>query len=175
MFVHVDISFDYLNAIANHVFSSGDVSFATNHWASIEAAYHYCLSLIGSDGLPHIPPGKEGADEQHRPAEDLGLSANWVAATHSFAELAKATGHAQLADEALQQNKRAWRAVASHFWDEQDHFWINGFTRWGRQSSPAAVVQRTPSRSICFRLNRTIGFSIRSHPPISGRIGASAM
>lgn len=147
MFVHVDISFDYLSTIAHYVSSSGDVDFATAHWSSIDAAYRYCFSLIGLDGLPHIPIGKEGGDEQHRPAQDLGLSASWVTATGSFAELAKATNHAQLAEEALNENARARQAIATRFWDATNRFWIDGYTTQGapiftRRSGPAEAIEQ---------------------------------
>jgi glycogen debranching enzyme len=146
MFVHVDISFDYLNTVARYISASGDTAFASTHWSSIGAAYRYCYSLLGPDGLPHIPAGKEGIDEQHRPAEDLGLSVSWVGATQSFAALARATGHLQLAEEALQENRRARQAVAAHFWDAKNHYWIDGYTAQGapiftRRSSPAEAIE----------------------------------
>ena len=101
MYVHVDISFDYLNTVARYVEVSGDTTFATDHWSSIAAAYQYCQSVIrASDHLPHIPADKEGGDEQDRPDDDLSLSSSWVAATESFAELAALTGHPRLVDEA---------------------------------------------------------------------------
>lgn len=145
MFVHVDISFDYLNAIAHYVLASGDNRFAEEHWKSIDAAYHYCRSLIGDDGLPHIPAGKEGADEQHRPVEDLGLSANWVAAAKSYAALAKAAGHPQLAGGAIQESQRAREAIAAHSWDSAHRFWINGTSADGqpiftRRSGPSDAI-----------------------------------
>jgi glycogen debranching enzyme len=147
MFVHVDISFDYVNAIAHYVSSSGDVDFATAHWSSIDAAYRYCLSLIGPDGLPHIPAGKEGGDEQHRPAQDLGLSISWVTATGGFANLAKDTNHPQLAEEALKENARARQSISAHFWDAKNHFWIDGYTAQGapiftRRSGPAEAIEQ---------------------------------
>lgn len=145
MFVHVDISFDFLNAVANYVSASGDVKFASDHWNSIDAAYRYCRSLIGDDGLPHIPAGKEGADEQHRPAQDLGLSTSWAAAASGYAALTKAAGHPELAEEALKENQRARKAIAAHYWDPEHHFWINGYTArqtpiFTRRSGPADAI-----------------------------------
>jgi hypothetical protein len=141
----VDISFAYLAAITHYVSASGDVDFARTHWPSIASAYHYCLSLIGPDGLPHIPAGKEGGDEQHRPAEDLSLSTSWVAVTRSFAVLARGTDHAQMADEALKTNQLARKAIAAHFWDQERQFWIDGYTAQGapiftRRSGPGEAI-----------------------------------
>src|SRR5262249_11188136 len=132
MFVHVDISFDYLATVARYVSVTGDVGFANDYWASIAAAYNYCRSVIRpSDHLPHIPAGKEGGNEQERPDDDLALSSAWIAATAGFADLAKLTGRTQSADEALDANRLARTAVAENYWDSAHHFWIDGHTAAG--------------------------------------------
>jgi glycogen debranching enzyme len=132
MYVHVDISFDYLNTVARYVAVSGDSGFAVEHWSSFLAAYQYCKALIQkSDHLPHIPIDKEGGDEQHRPGDDLSLSAGWIAATSAFVELAKLTGHPELADEALEENRLTRQAIAAHYWDSKTNFWINSHTLSG--------------------------------------------
>jgi glycogen debranching enzyme len=132
MYVHVDISFDYLNTFARYVTASGDTGFAAANWSSLLAAYRYCKALIQrADHLPHIPPDKEGGDEQHRPGDDLSLSASWVAATAGFSELAKLTGHQQWANEALEENKLTRQSIAIHYWDSRSNFWINSHTLSG--------------------------------------------
>jgi hypothetical protein len=125
MYVHVDISFDYLNTVARYVEVSGDTTFATDHWSSIAAAYQYCQSVIrASDHPPHIPADKEGGDEQDRPDDDLSLSSSWVVATDSFAELAALTGHPRLVDAARKASELAKVAIASRYWDAEHHFWF---------------------------------------------------
>jgi hypothetical protein len=44
MFVHVDVSFDFLNTLRDYIEASGDVAFAAQHWTAIRAAYGYCRS-----------------------------------------------------------------------------------------------------------------------------------
>jgi glycogen debranching enzyme len=133
MFVHVDISFDYLAVLAHYVSVTGDTAFANDHWQSIDAAYNYCRSIINpSDHLPHIPVDKEGSNEQAKPNDDLGLSSAWVAATAGFAELANLTGHKQDAAEALHANQLARVAIATNYWDSTHHFWIDGHTVSGQ-------------------------------------------
>jgi hypothetical protein len=146
MFVHVDISFDYLNTVARYVSASGDTAFAVDHWSSIEAAYRYCQSLIrASDNLPHIPADKEAGDEQDRPDDDLGLSSSWVTATNSFVQLTRFAGHLQFADEALKANQLAREAIATYYWDSAHHFWIDGHVQSGtpifsRRRGPTQVI-----------------------------------
>lgn len=146
MYVHVDISFDYLSTVARYVASSGDKAFATDHWPSLLKAYRYCRSLIrDADHLPHIPIDKEGGDEQARPGDDLSLSAGWLAASAGFEELAKVTGQRQLAEEAHMQNQLTRRAIPAHYWDTQQRFWIDGHTQAG---VPIASRRRGPSTLI---------------------------
>lgn len=148
MYVHVDISFDYLNTVARYVAASGDIAFATEHWSSIVSAYQYCKALVrDTDHLPHIPTDKEGGDEQHRPGDDLGLSAGWVAATAAFAELSKLTEHPKLAEEALKENQLTRQAIAAHYWDSKSDFWINSHTQTGepifsRRRGPMQLIAK---------------------------------
>ncbi|MBV8673189.1 MAG: hypothetical protein JOZ33_07120 [Acidobacteriaceae bacterium] len=148
MFVHVDISFDYVAMVARYVSVTGDGAFAREQWNSISGAYRYCESLIHpQDHLPHIPAGKEGGNEQERPDDDLGLSSAWVAATAGFAELARLTGHDHEADEALEANRLARAATASKYWDSTRHFWIDQHTAsglavlTGRSGFSSAILQ----------------------------------
>jgi glycogen debranching enzyme len=133
MFVHVDISLDYLETVAHYVTASGDRDFAVEHWESIAGAYRYSQTLIsGDDHLPHIPADKSAGDEQHRPADDLGLSTAWASATQSFAELAQLTGHVAAASDALKASKLARSAIAANYWDAQRRYWIGSHDAAGR-------------------------------------------
>jgi glycogen debranching enzyme len=133
MFVHVDITFQYLIAVEHYVASSGDAQWVQKNWQGLEAAYRYCASLISKDdGLPRIPSTKEGGNEQDRMTDDLNLSTSWVSAAAAFAHLSRATGHAQLAQEAQQLSESAERSVAHRYWDDQRNSWIDGYDGLGR-------------------------------------------
>ncbi len=85
MFVHVDITFQYLTAVERYVSASGDTQFLQQNWHGLEAAFRYCASLLHpDDGLPRIPASKEGGNEQDRLTGDLGLSTSWVRASSAF-------------------------------------------------------------------------------------------
>ena len=136
MFVHVDITFQYLTAVERYVSASGDISFLQQHWPGIEAAYRYCGSLINAeDGLPRIPSTKEGGDEQNRLSDDLGLSASWVAASAAFARMARLSGHSAQADEAMRLSEKASRATALRYWDDRRQSWIDGYNESGHAFS----------------------------------------
>jgi glycogen debranching enzyme len=133
MFVHVDITFQYLIAVEHYVTSSGDTEWVQQNWQGLEAAYRYCASLLNQDdGLPRIPSTKEGGNEQDRMSDDLNLSTSWVAAAAAFAQLSRAAGHAQLAEEARQQSEKAERSLMHRYWDDQRNSWIDGYDGSGR-------------------------------------------
>lgn len=146
MFVHVDISFAYLTTVARYVQASGDIDFAIKHWDSIAGAYRYCQTLIDPhDNLPHIPADKSAGDEQHSPADDLGLSTSWVDATQSFAALAQVTGHGSLSAQAMQESALARARIPKKYWDDKRGFWVGSHTAKGepiysRGSGPGSAI-----------------------------------
>lgn len=146
MFVHVDITFQYLSAIANYVATSGDKKFLQEHWSSIDSAYNYCRSLIDpEDGLPRIPSTKEGGDEQDRMSDELTLSASWVKASEAFARMATWTDRTSEAQQANAYSMKARRSIAKLYWDSKDRFWIDGHSPdrkaiFNRSSSGNVVI-----------------------------------
>lgn len=146
MFVHVDITFQFLETLGRYVAATGNTAFASENWPAIEAAYQYCRSVIDPNtGLPRIPPGKEGGDEQDRMSDDLGLSVSWIDAALSFAQLAALAGHTAVADEAAQAAQRARESIPARYWSDSEQFWISGRTESGqpmaeRRSGPADAL-----------------------------------
>ena len=132
MYVHVDLTFDFLNTVGNYYSATGDRDFVEAHWPSIQSAYEYCRSLLDAkDGLPRIPAGKEGGREQDALSDELALSASWAEASQAFADLATATGHNAAAAQARATSQQASHAIGQRYWDERQHFWITGYTRSG--------------------------------------------
>jgi hypothetical protein len=131
MFVHVDISFQYLQTVEHYVAASGNAEFLSDHWNSIAAAYRYCGSLIDASGLPIIPVGKEGGDEQDRMQDELTLSAAWVAASQAYSQMAAWMGKPAESAAAHAASERARRASAAHYWNTQANFWLDGHTAHG--------------------------------------------
>ncbi len=133
MFVHVDITFQYLIAVERYVSASGDTQFLRTNWPGLEAAFHDCASLLSAqDGLPRIPSSKEGGDEQDRMTDDLGLSTSWLRASAAFASLATLSDHPALAEEAMRLSEKARNSVARRYWDDQRGTWIDGYDQAGR-------------------------------------------
>jgi mannosylglycerate hydrolase MGH1-like protein len=147
--VHVDLSYDFLDIVAEYYSVTGDLQFVKKNWNAIESAYRYCKSLLDpKDGLPRIPGDKQGFNEQDALSDELTLSASWVAASDAFASLATATGRQAAAKAARSESQRARVNVQSRYWDEGRRFWISGHTRAGapvmdRDIRPVGVVQQS--------------------------------
>src|SRR5581483_515970 len=131
MFLHVDLSFEFLNAIAEYYSITGDVDFVKAHWNSIQAAHQYCQSLVEDDGLPHIPSEKRGQREQDALCDELAVSVNWLTASQAFATLAAATDHADLAQASRMTADKLGPVIVRRYWDKKQNSWITGYTRSG--------------------------------------------
>ena len=132
MFVHLDISFDFLDRVRDYVQTTGDVAFANAHWNAIRAAYDYCRSTIEPGrALPSIPVGKQGGHEQDPLRDELTLSLSWVSAAESFAVLAELTNHSSLAADARRASALARRAIRPTYYDERRSRWVSGHLRSG--------------------------------------------
>jgi glycogen debranching enzyme len=148
MFVHVDITFQFLSALPRYVETSGDIDFAKQHWSAIESAYRYCQSVIDpATNLPRIPSDKEGGNEQDRESDELGLSAAWLDASSAFAKLAEWTSHSHEAAEATRAIQPARASIAARYWDSGRQSWISGHTINGKEifderSEPSGLVSQ---------------------------------
>ncbi|MDB6092380.1 MAG: hypothetical protein JWN85_5164 [Gammaproteobacteria bacterium] len=137
MFVHVDVTFDFLATVAHYYSTTGDLDFVTRHWDSLQSAYRYCRSLLDpKDGLPRIPSDKQGHNEQDPLNDELTLSASWVTAAEAFADLAAASGHQAAAKAARNASQRARQAIGREYWDPRQQVWISGHTRSGQSLAP---------------------------------------
>ncbi|MGE5111811.1 MAG: MGH1-like glycoside hydrolase domain-containing protein [Acidobacteriaceae bacterium] len=131
MFVHADLTYPYISLVRDYIDRSNDRAFLREIWPSVEKAFGYGRSLVGSDGLPEIPAEKEGANEQHPLADELDLSVSWVTACDDFAELATLMGENKLADEARPLAERARASFSRRYWDAQRNFALQGHERNG--------------------------------------------
>ena len=131
MFVHADLTYPYISSVADYIRTSNDMAFLREMWPSVQKAFRYGRSLIAQDGLPRIPAGKEGANEQNPLADESGLSASWVEACADYAHLAKRIGDEQAAQDSAELSDKARASFAQRYWDSQKNFPIEGYRRNG--------------------------------------------
>lgn len=148
-YVHVELSSDFLRTVADYLSATGDLRFVKDHWPALASAYRYCRTLLDPhDGLPRIPAGKEGPNEQDPLGDELSMSVGWVAASAAFADLAAAAGHAGEARQARATSAAARLAVVRRYWDEPHQRWISAHTRSGApvtdpDLNPAAMIRNS--------------------------------
>lgn len=141
MFVHVDITFDFLTELAEYDRISGDQAFLAQHWPATLKAYQYCLSTLDkSDGLPRVPADKISGNEQDRLTDELTLSASWVNAAHAMAELAASMHDEELSRKAESASLRARDSIRSRYWDSAARRWISGFSRSGKATERTSAA-----------------------------------
>ncbi len=127
MYVHVDITFQYLATLSHYLAATGDTAFARQNWRAIQKAWSYCTSVIDAgSGLPHIPEGKQGQNEQDKLRDDIRLSSLWIDAADGYTTLAKATGRQAQSNIGRRAAARARKALAEGGWDAAHHFWVSG-------------------------------------------------
>ena len=134
MYVHVDITFDFLTELAAGIRlgSAGDQAFLSRHWPATLKAYQYCLSTLDkNDGLPRVPADKMSGNEQDRLTDELTLSASWVSAAHAMFELAASMHEEGLSRLAESASLRARERIRSRCGDWTARRWVSGFTRSG--------------------------------------------
>ena len=141
LYVHVDITFDFLTVLAQYARTTGDQDFIQQHWAAITQAYKYCLSTLDpNDGLPRVPADKLSADEQDRLTDALTLSAAWVEAAHSMSELAASSNDPSLAQQAEAASRRARNSIAARYWVPAQQRWASGFTHAGAKTESTTAA-----------------------------------
>jgi hypothetical protein len=117
MYVHVDITFDFLTELAEYDRISGDQAFLAQHWPATLKAYQYCLSTLDrSDGLPRVPVDKISGNEQDHLTDELTLSASWVSAAHAMSELAASMHDEALSRQAESASLRARDSIRLRYW-----------------------------------------------------------
>ena len=157
LFVHADVTYSYIPAVAEYVRTTNDRAFLREIWPSVEKAFSYCRMLIDADGLPEIPAGKLGMDEQKAKRDALGLSADWILACEEYAALAGLIGDGNAAQQAHLSAQKAKASFANRYWDAQLNFAIQGHRQWSADGGPwigadrsrrASHVQRCPERAV---------------------------
>jgi glycogen debranching enzyme len=139
MFVHADLTYPYISTVADYIRASNDRSFLQEIWPSVQKAFVYGRSLVSADGLPRVPEGKEGANEQNPLSDELGLSAAWVEACGDYAHLAELMGQTQSAHDATELANKARATFSQRYWDAERNFAIQGYQRNGERTLDRGV------------------------------------
>ena len=132
-FRHVDISMDYLKTAAEVWKASADREWLEENWPSLKAAYRYVSSVRDpGSGVPLIPEGMQGHNEQRVLRDELSLSLSMLAAEQGYAVLAEAHGQQGDAEEAHKAAELLQHTIPARYWDAKTRFVYQGFTAAGK-------------------------------------------
>lgn len=131
-FRHVDISMDTVKTAALVWKTSADRRWLAENWPLIEAAYRYSVGVCDPvSGLPLIPAGLQGQNEQLVLRDELSLSLAMLAAEEGYAVLAEAHGEREAADKARKAAVKLGETIRQRYWDAKAQFVYQGFTSGG--------------------------------------------
>lgn len=150
-YLHPDISMDYLTAAAEVWRTSRDRRWLRAAWPSLEAAYRYIGTLREPvTGIPLIPRGERGQNEQLSLREELSLSLDMLSAEKGYAALAQAMGRVDAARGASVRARALQAVIGPRYWNAKDGFVVQGFLRDGRptaQQRPPVGALQSPAFS----------------------------
>jgi glycogen debranching enzyme len=144
MFVHADLTFPYISTVDEYIRVTSDREFFKQIWPSVEKAYSYCKALVHTDdGLPYIPAGRSGINEQDQLTDELSMSASWVRAAEAYAHLADLAGSSTSAAEAKSLAERARQSIAKRYWSTEHNYWIQGYWIQGYRRNGSPLEDRS--------------------------------
>ena len=147
-YLHPDVSMDYLATAAQVWHSRADREWLAAGWPSFESAWRYIIGLRDPAGIPLIPRGKRGQNEQLVLRDELGMSLSMLAAERGYATLAGAMGDRNAARDALDDAQALQTAIGARYWDSKENFVAQGFQQNGRptpQQRPPIAALDSPA------------------------------
>ncbi len=120
-YYHGDTTPFWMLAFGEYWRQTADTAVVRELWPNLHKAYEWSKSTdTNGDGLMETPTAGAGAlevgDLQIGILSDVYMNGVWIASLDRFAQMARALGHAALADSALAFRAKALRTMESKFW-----------------------------------------------------------
>jgi Mannosylglycerate hydrolase MGH1-like glycoside hydrolase domain len=131
-YLHPDVSMDYLATAAWVWLTRADRDWLTAGWPSFVSAHRYILSLRDPAGIPLIPVGERGQNEQLVLRDELSMSLSMLAAENGYVTLAGAMGDRNAARAARADAQRLQSVIGARYWNDKERFVAQGFQQDGR-------------------------------------------
>ena len=127
-------------AVNDYVRISGDTQFATAHWEQLLGAWRFQTSHDSPDGIYNNLQGSGWVESwiPSVPHQEIYLAALDQQASTAFANLARATGHADFAKEAEQRAERIGKMIEREYYLPQASMYA--FSRNGDGSTDATAT-----------------------------------
>lgn len=108
----------FLMAADDYLRTSGDAAFIRAHWQALALAWKFETSHVSPDGIYNNSQGTGWVESwiPSMPHQEIYLAALDQQASTAFAALAKAAGHANLAEAATARGSRLARTIESEYY-----------------------------------------------------------
>jgi hypothetical protein len=137
---------------------SGDVAFLKMHWDSLEKAWEFERSHDSDgDGIYENTEGSGWVESwfPKMPHQEIYLAALDQQASTSFASLAKATGHTQLADEAEKRAEHIAQQLEKEYFDPDAKFYAFSRNADGTLDTSPTIYPAVAAWDGTFNLSRS--------------------
>lgn len=130
-YIHGDTTPYYIAAMYDYVKMTGDTDFIRKSWASLKAAFEWCLSTdANNDGLMDNKKAGLGALEYGALTgieTDIYLAAVWIQAAYAMQQLAEIAGEKVYREKGARLFEKARLAFDQKFWDDDSQFYAYAF------------------------------------------------
>jgi len=108
----------FLMAAEDYLKTSGDADFIRAHWDALALAWSFETSHVSDDGIYNNSQGTGWVESwvPSMPHEEIYLAALDQQASTAFAELARATGHAELSEQAAARAARIGATIEKEYY-----------------------------------------------------------
>ena len=108
----------FLMAANDYLKTSGDADFIRAHWDALALAWNFETSHVSDDGIYNNSQGTGWVESwiPAMPQQEIYLAALDQQASTAFSELARATGHAQLSDQAAARAARIGKTIEKAYY-----------------------------------------------------------
>ncbi len=129
-----------LMAMNDYLKTSGDLAYVRSHWDNLTRAWNFETVHVSPDGFYNNNQGTGWVENwsPRLPAQEIYLAALDEEASLAFADLARATGHADLADAATDRAEELAKTLEQEYFVPAQNFYA--FSR-----NPAGTTDDTPT------------------------------
>lgn len=136
-YIHADTTPYFIVALEAYINQSGDLEFLKQCWPVAVKAFKFCLNTDKNhDGLMDNQEAGLGALEYGRLTNiqtDIYLAAIWVRALKAMKNMANYLKEHELVNQAEKWLQKALENYLTHFWDEEEQFFVYAFDAQGRR------------------------------------------
>jgi glycogen debranching enzyme len=149
-YYHLDTTPYWIMALWRYWLASGDGALLDELWPNLERAYRWSVTRdTDGDGLIENGPENLGAIEVGALGEglheDIYVAAIWIEALKAVDDLARATGNAELAQDAAHRYQLARTTVNERLWREHEGHHAFGLLTSGQTNDNLTVWPATPA------------------------------